>query len=260
MLKYWKIGFWQNNEWIWVNEKCSQFWGNMFGRHTIINVKYSGNQRDMKYFCDLNIFGFISNHFWHLHFWTYCIFWFSKEFLRLHDTLLFVVQISWDSWLSLSTLCHRTHGVTTSPLTAGKFLSKIIHQSDEVEDPWDRTQSTSRKNKKVLCFFIFFVGNYHPNLTIMPQGCCRSKHQQRNLLLSISGCSNAYDSKLGSYTHDVLPLAATKTISYGHRTTGNTKFWFYKMVCYSIDLWLSERLFFTKWQLKWISLTLLLPF
>ena len=26
----------------------------------------------MKYFYDLDIFGFISNHFWHLHFWTYC--------------------------------------------------------------------------------------------------------------------------------------------------------------------------------------------
>ena len=72
MLKCWKIGFWQNNDWIWVNEKCSQFWENMFGRHTILNVKYSGNHSDMKYFCDLNIFGFISNHFWHLHFWTYC--------------------------------------------------------------------------------------------------------------------------------------------------------------------------------------------
>ena len=72
MLKYWKIGFWQNNKWIWVNEKCAQFWGNMFGRHTIINVKYSGNQRDMKYFCYSKIFGFISNHFWDLHFWTYC--------------------------------------------------------------------------------------------------------------------------------------------------------------------------------------------
>ena len=62
----------QNNEWIWVYTKCTQFLGNMFVTHTIINVKYSGNQRDMKYFCDSNIFGFISNYFWHLHFWTYC--------------------------------------------------------------------------------------------------------------------------------------------------------------------------------------------
>ena len=86
MLKCWKIGFWQNNEWIWVNKKCSQFWGNMFGRHTIINVKYSGNQRDMKYFCDLNIFGFISNHFWYLHFWTYCILtWFLRLFPEIRN-------------------------------------------------------------------------------------------------------------------------------------------------------------------------------
>ena len=36
---------------------------NMFGRHIIINVKYSRNQKGMKYFCDLNIFEFINNYF-----------------------------------------------------------------------------------------------------------------------------------------------------------------------------------------------------
>ena len=69
-------------------------------------------------------------------------------------------------------------------------------------------------------------------------------------LLSLSGCSNSYDTKLGSHTHDVLPLAATETIVYGHRSSGNTNFWFLKMVWYSIDLWFSECFFFTKWQLK----------
>ena len=73
-----KTEFLQNSDWIWVYKKCTQFWGNMFVTHTIINVKYSGNQRDMKYFCDSNIFGFISNYFWHLHFWTYCR-WFDKS-------------------------------------------------------------------------------------------------------------------------------------------------------------------------------------
>ena len=67
-----KTEFLQNSDWIWVYKKCIQFWGNMFVRHTIINVKYSGNKRYMKYFCDSNIFGFISNYFWYLHFWTYC--------------------------------------------------------------------------------------------------------------------------------------------------------------------------------------------
>ena len=57
-------------------------------------------------------------------------------------------------------------------------------------------------------------------------------------LQSISGCSNAYNTKLGSHTHDVLPIAATETFVYGHRTSGNTNFWFWKIVCYSIDLWL----------------------
>ena len=44
----------------------------MFERHTNINVGYSENKKGMKYFCDSNIFGFISNYFWDLHYWTYC--------------------------------------------------------------------------------------------------------------------------------------------------------------------------------------------
>ena len=46
----------------------------MFGTHTIINVKYLGNQKGMTYFCDSNIFGVISKYFWHLPFWSHCIF------------------------------------------------------------------------------------------------------------------------------------------------------------------------------------------
>ena len=42
-------------------------------------------------------------------------------------------------------------------------------------------------------------------------------------LISLSACSNAYDTNLGSHTHDVLPIAATETIVYGHRTSENTK-------------------------------------
>ena len=41
-------------------------------------------------------------------------------------------------------------------------------------------------------------------------------------LLSISGCSNAYDTNLGSHTHYVLPISATEIIVYGHRTSGNS--------------------------------------
>ena len=44
----------------------------MFGTHTIINVKYLGNQKVMTYFCDSNIFGVISKYFWHLPFWSHC--------------------------------------------------------------------------------------------------------------------------------------------------------------------------------------------
>ena len=79
-----KTEFLQNSDWIWVYKKCTQFWGNMFVTHTIINVKYSGNQRDMKYFCDSNIFGFISNYFWDLHYWTYCMIQLRYNTLKIH--------------------------------------------------------------------------------------------------------------------------------------------------------------------------------
>ena len=40
----------------------------MFGTHTIINVKYLGNQKGMTYFCDSNIFGVLSKYFPYLPF------------------------------------------------------------------------------------------------------------------------------------------------------------------------------------------------
>ena len=53
-------------------------------------------------------------------------------------------------------------------------------------------------------------------------------------LLSLSACSNAYDSHLRSHTHDVLPIGATEINVYGHRTPENTKFGLSKKVWYSI--------------------------
>ena len=41
-------------------------------------------------------------------------------------------------------------------------------------------------------------------------------------LISLSACSNAYDSHLGSHSHDVLPIGATETNVYGHWTPENT--------------------------------------
>ena len=41
-------------------------------------------------------------------------------------------------------------------------------------------------------------------------------------LLSLSACSNAFDTQLGSHTNDVLSIGATEIIRYGHRTPKNT--------------------------------------
>ena len=41
------------------------------------------------------------------------------------------------------------------------------------------------------------------------------------LLISLSACSNAYDTHLGSHTNDVLSIGATEIIRYGHRTPEN---------------------------------------
>ena len=38
------------------------------------------------------------------------------------------------------------------------------------------------------------------------------------LLLSLSACSNAYDSHIRSHIHDVLPIGASEINVYGHRT------------------------------------------
>ena len=43
-------------------------------------------------------------------------------------------------------------------------------------------------------------------------------------LTSLSDCSNAYDSHLGSHSHDVLPFGSTEIHVYGHRTPENTIF------------------------------------
>ena len=40
-------------------------------------------------------------------------------------------------------------------------------------------------------------------------------------LVSLSACSNAFDTQLGSHTHDVLSIGATEIIGYGHRTPEN---------------------------------------
>ena len=45
----------------------------MQGRHTSINVQFSGTQECMIYFCGSNNFGDISKYFWHLPFWSPCI-------------------------------------------------------------------------------------------------------------------------------------------------------------------------------------------
>ena len=50
--------------------------------------------------------------------------------------------------------------------------------------------------------------------------------RENSLLLHSGCCSNAYDTKLGSHTYDILPVAATETIVYGHRSSGTTNFWF----------------------------------
>ena len=54
-------------------------------------------------------------------------------------------------------------------------------------------------------------------------------------LISLSACSNAYFTNLWSHTHNVLTIAATEIIVYGHRTPENTKFCFLKkrLVFYS---------------------------
>ena len=44
------------------------------------------------------------------------------------------------------------------------------------------------------------------------------------LLLSLSACSNAYDSHIRSHIHDVLPIGATEINVYGHRSPENTNF------------------------------------
>ena len=44
----------------------------MQGRHTSINVQFSGTQECMIYFCGSNNFGDISKYFWHLPFWSRC--------------------------------------------------------------------------------------------------------------------------------------------------------------------------------------------
>ena len=41
-------------------------------------------------------------------------------------------------------------------------------------------------------------------------------------LVSLSACSNAFDTQLGSHTNDVLSIGATEIIGYGHRTPKNT--------------------------------------
>ena len=41
-------------------------------------------------------------------------------------------------------------------------------------------------------------------------------------LVSLSACSNAFDSQLGSHTNDVLSIGATEIIGYGHKTPENT--------------------------------------
>ena len=43
-------------------------------------------------------------------------------------------------------------------------------------------------------------------------------------LLSLSACSNAYDSHLRSHSQDVLPIWATKINVYGHRSPESTIF------------------------------------
>ena len=53
-------------------------------------------------------------------------------------------------------------------------------------------------------------------------------------LRSLSACSNAYDSHLGSHTHDVLSIGVTEINVYGHRSQENTIFCFLKKVWYSI--------------------------
>ena len=41
-------------------------------------------------------------------------------------------------------------------------------------------------------------------------------------LISLSACSNASDTQLGSHTNDVLSIGATEIIGYGHKTSENT--------------------------------------
>ena len=45
-------------------------------------------------------------------------------------------------------------------------------------------------------------------------------------LLSLSACSTAYDTNLGSHTHDVLTIAATEIIVYSHRRCGTSTLFF----------------------------------
>ena len=54
-------------------QKWSDLWPNVHQWLTSINVKYSGNYRNIKYFYGSNIFGIIGNYFWYLPFWTYCM-------------------------------------------------------------------------------------------------------------------------------------------------------------------------------------------
>ena len=92
-------------------------------------------------------------------------------------------------WHSLSTLCRRTHVVTTSPQTAGKLLSKILHQSEEVEDLWDRNNrwvdSWIILTKRLACDSYSILSGETEGVSENFFDCCNDTLKYINLLLFI---------------------------------------------------------------------------
>ena len=70
--KLWKNWVLENNQKKRLGFYRTQICKNMQGRHTSINVQFSGTQECMIYFCGSNNFGDISKYFWHLPFWSPC--------------------------------------------------------------------------------------------------------------------------------------------------------------------------------------------